>query len=348
MVTVVTYKDLQRAFDKVWVGGLLVKLQRNGVGGTMYRWIKSYLFNRRARANLDGTSSHKFLQRNGVSQGGILSPTLFLLFINDLVAELPRGVKTALYADDLVLRCSEEYATTANYRMQKATDRLSAWAEEWCVQVNTEKSCTTLFSLSPKQTDAGYIRICDTPLAEVEEAAYLGVMIQDTYPSETWTHVYTDGSASAAIKDGGDGIFILYTSGRSETNSIPTGRHCTNYRAKVEAIKQAIKLTEESPESCPNVVIFTDALSVLQALVNSKQSSISRALFSLCKTRVVSLQWIPAHCGVPGNENADRLAKLGATDNRPQNAITQEEKVTMIKALTKPRPTKDDYHLLER
>ncbi|XP_053376916.1 uncharacterized protein LOC128547772 [Mercenaria mercenaria] len=437
--------------------------------------------------------------------------------------------------------------------MQEATDRLTAWAEEWCVQVNTEKSCTTLFSLSPTQTDAGYIRICDTPLAEVEEATYLGVtfdrrltwkahltnaeskarkklpilrklagtnwgahenilktvylvtirlileysssawitaaktiqqrldkvqnqalriitralkstpikamedataipplakrresktlvqtskykylpdhpmkaklegltknrlkrgsfvhetrklnktfaehlgqpttpftvqdlpepwkhdqsnltthtnvpglppgtsdemaklsftqaMIQDTYPLETWTQVYTDGSASAAIKDGGAGIFILHTSGRSETNSIPTGRHCTNYRAEVEAIKQAIKLIEESPESCFNVVIFMDALSVIQALENSKQTSISGALFSLCKTRVVSLQWIPAHC-VPGNENADRLAKLGATDNQPQNAITHEEKVTMIKALTKPRPTKDDCRLLDR
>ncbi|XP_053398106.1 uncharacterized protein LOC128556593 [Mercenaria mercenaria] len=91
-----------------------------------------------------------------------------------------------------------------------------------------------------------------------------------------------------------------------------------------------------------------DALSVLQALENSKQTSIARALFSLYKSRVVSLQWIPAHCGVPGNENADKLAKLGATDNQPQNAITHEEKVTMIKALTKPRPTKDDYHLLDR
>ncbi|XP_045210549.2 ribonuclease H-like [Mercenaria mercenaria] len=147
---------------------------------------------------------------------------------------------------------------------------------------------------------------------EMIKLSFTQAMIQDTYPSETWTHVFTDGSASAAIKGGGAGIFILYTSGRSETNSIPTGRHCTNYRAEVEAIKQAIKLIEESPESCPNVIIFTDALSVLQALENSKQTSISRVLFSLCKTRAVSLQWIPAHCGVPGNENADRLVKLGA------------------------------------
>ncbi len=41
-------------------------------------------------------------------QGGILSPTLFLLFINDL--DLPRGVNAALYADDLVLWYFEEFA----------------------------------------------------------------------------------------------------------------------------------------------------------------------------------------------------------------------------------------------
>jgi hypothetical protein len=38
----------------------------------------------------------------------------------DLIPELPKGVHTAIYADDLVLWCTEEYAATANYRMQIA------------------------------------------------------------------------------------------------------------------------------------------------------------------------------------------------------------------------------------
>jgi len=552
-VTLVTWIDLQRAFDKVWTDGLLVKLQRSGIGGTMYRWIKSYLFNRRARVSLDGTQSQKFLQRHGVPQGGVLSPTLFLLFINDLVAELPKGVKAALYADDLVLWCSEEYSSIARYRMQEATEKLSTWAEEWCVKVNTEKTCTTLFSLSSKQK-VGTIRICDTPLTEVEEATYLGVtfdkrltwkahlaqteakarkrlailrklagtnwgahekilktiylgtirpileygsttwmttakttqqkldkvqnqalriitggmkstpikameevtaipplakrretkaliqaskyqflpdhpmktklgnltknrlkrgsyiheskrllrtyasqlgppttpfsttdlpepwkydlsnltintavpglspatrdetaklaltqaMIDDQYPSENWTRVYTDGSATAAIKDGGAGVFITHISGRSESISLPTGKHCTNYRAEVEAILQATSSIEESCENCSNVVIFTDALSVLQALGNSKLPSMSRALDQLSRNKVVSLQWIPAHCGVPGNETADRLAKLGATGNQPITAVTHEEKATTVKTLMKPKTPKDDYHLLDR
>jgi len=68
----------------------------------MLQWIKSYLNNRRARVTLNQATSRKFLLRHGVPQGGVLSPTLFLVLVNDLVSELLRGVQAALYADDLV------------------------------------------------------------------------------------------------------------------------------------------------------------------------------------------------------------------------------------------------------
>ena len=129
-----------------------MKLLRNGIQGNMYQWTKSYLHNRRARVSVDGHCGRKVLLRQGVPQGGVLSPTLFILFINDVVAELPRGVHAALYADDLVLWSNEEHATTATYRMQLALESVAAWAESWCITINREKSTATLHALTQSKT----------------------------------------------------------------------------------------------------------------------------------------------------------------------------------------------------
>ena len=113
-VMLTTWIDLQKAFDKVWTDGLLVKLQRCGIGGRMYKWISSFLMNRKARVKVDGKHSRQFLLRHGVPQGGVISPTLFLIFIDDLINKLPRGIKAALYADDLVYRGICYYSNLQN------------------------------------------------------------------------------------------------------------------------------------------------------------------------------------------------------------------------------------------
>ena len=64
---------MEKAYDKVWKDGLRLKLQKSSVTGCMY------LTNGKALVQVDGTYSHKKTTR-GVPQGGILSPTLFLVF----------------------------------------------------------------------------------------------------------------------------------------------------------------------------------------------------------------------------------------------------------------------------
>ena len=161
-------------------------------------------------------------------------------------------------------------------------------------------------------------------------------MISEDYPPDKWTHVYTDGSATRAIKDGGAGIFISHPSGRTERHHLATGIHCSNYKAETEALMKAASLIENSSDDISSVVFLTDARSVLDALINNKTPDLAKAMQSLGISYQVTIQWIPAHCGVKGNEIADQLAKEGATLEQPDVQVSYKEKVSIIKSLTKP------------
>lgn len=108
------------------------------------------------RVLADGYCSLKVMLRQGVSQVGVLSRTLFILFINDLVPELPKGVITALYTDDFVFWCCEEYATIATYRMQLALDTLGK--QIMCYNQQREVHCHTLLLLPQnKKITSGFL-----------------------------------------------------------------------------------------------------------------------------------------------------------------------------------------------
>ena len=84
------FLDISKAFDRVWHDGLLYKLSCNGVGGNLYKLMKSFLSNRHQRVLLNGQTSQWAKVRAGVPQGSILGPLFFLIYINDL----PNGLKS--------------------------------------------------------------------------------------------------------------------------------------------------------------------------------------------------------------------------------------------------------------
>jgi hypothetical protein len=140
----------------------------------------------------------KFFLEQRVLQGGVLPLTLFILYLNDLIPELPKDVHTTIYADDLVLWCTEEYAATANYRMQIALDKVVTWGEQWCVTItlNREKTTGTLFTLSPK-IQPGKLTLDDTPLKIEEQQTYLCVAFDKRM---TWKQHIISAEAKARRK----------------------------------------------------------------------------------------------------------------------------------------------------
>ena len=174
-------------------------------------------------------------------------------------------------------------------------------------------------------------------------------LLEETYPADQWIRIYTDGSATKAVRKGGAGIVIDLPGKRRHSFSKSTREFCSNYEAEVSAIVEAAVQLWTLQTEAADVVFLTDARSVLEALQADKLPHVENAMGLLEHAERIVLQWIPSHCGVEGNEMADKLAKEGATAEQPDAPITYKEKRTLIKATRrKPPAPKDDYHALNR
>ena len=97
--TIAIFTDLSKAFDTINHEILIVKLKHYGLTDSALNLIKSCLTNRKQFVSFTGMKSYYCTIRTGVPQGFILSPLLFLIYINDL-ARTSTSFESVLYADD--------------------------------------------------------------------------------------------------------------------------------------------------------------------------------------------------------------------------------------------------------
>ena len=127
---------------------------------------------------------------SGVPQGTVLGPTLFLIYINDIVDNIHHS-KIRLFADDIILYKQVSSVNDAD-RLQSVLESLQHWEEKWLLKFNISK-CHVLKITRAKVHKIEYnYQLHNKSLAELNSCKYLGIMhnpirfeMVSTYPSDS-------------------------------------------------------------------------------------------------------------------------------------------------------------------
>ena len=123
--------------------GLLYKLRNIGMTGNLLSIIQAFLSNRLSFIKIGNYHSNNFPIHIGLPQGSVLSPILFILFINDFIDAYPIRLK---FADDTALTLkTDDFLQLAN-RTQAAADDEKRWCDKWRMAVNGSKTEMVLFN----------------------------------------------------------------------------------------------------------------------------------------------------------------------------------------------------------
>ena len=169
--------DFSKAYDTVWRNDLMSSLMGLGIPFPFVRWIRGFLTNRQAKVRLNSATSGSRLFREGLPQGSVLSPLLFLFVINDLRPRLRSDV-TSMFADDVGLVAQSTSLDGAAAVIEEDVNEVHRWSQEKKLHLNIAKCEVSFFSpdtneAKPERYPA--IRVGVTPLKFNPTPVFLGV-----------------------------------------------------------------------------------------------------------------------------------------------------------------------------
>ena len=170
--------DIQSAYDTVDHVALLWKLREKGVPRYLVAWIRAFLARRTAQLVVN-ESVFPFDIHVGVPQGSPLSPTLFLVFVDDLLQDLEQLVRLQAFADDILLWDITTYRGPCPPRVQEALRVVESWSHEWGLTFNVAK-CQAIDISTLRRRSSLELRMHDALVTQVQEFRYLGVWVDSS------------------------------------------------------------------------------------------------------------------------------------------------------------------------
>ncbi|GFY09314.1 putative RNA-directed DNA polymerase from transposon X-element [Trichonephila clavipes] len=164
--------DIEKAYDRTWRYGILRNMYDFGLRGNLPIFIFNFLDVRYFHVRIGHSSSHKYMQDQGVPQGSV---TLFNIHMSSILDHLSSSVRGMLCVDDLQVSCQGSDMRLIERQLQTTVNRLVQWCDQNGHTISPSKSSCVHFCRKRNLHPDPFIHIGNIQIPAVSAVRFFGV-----------------------------------------------------------------------------------------------------------------------------------------------------------------------------